>query len=214
MKKQDLKQIVLSTVVASFLLACGGDFPGQPSDVVRVNQTQYENGNLREELPYNKDSRIHGLKRTFYTNGQIKTEENYNNGKKEGPYKTYYSNGQIEAEGTYKDNKPSGAFKRYYENGNTEVEGNLIGIDKDGNPQYSGAVKSYFDDGKIQSEGNYNDKGKKDGVFKFYDLKGGIKSEESYKNDVRNGKFVEYRDGAVVKEQTYENGRLIQNPGQ
>lgn len=52
--------------------------------MVRVQQNKYSNGNLKEEIPYNKDSRIHGLKRTFYDNGQLSTEENYKNSLKNG----------------------------------------------------------------------------------------------------------------------------------
>lgn len=76
------KFLSICNLIAMLLSGCGSDFPGQPSDVARVQQNKYPNGNLKEEIPYNKDSRIHGLKRAFYDNGQLRAEENYKNGKK------------------------------------------------------------------------------------------------------------------------------------
>ncbi len=98
------------------LSGCGSDFPGQPSDVARVQQNKYPNGNLKEEIPYNKDSRIHGLKRAFYDNGQLRAEENYKNGKKDGISREYSRNGQLLEEVHFKDNRGYGDFASYYEN--------------------------------------------------------------------------------------------------
>lgn len=59
------KFLSVCSIVAVLLSGCGSDFPRQPSGVVKEQSTNYANGNLKEEIPYNKDSRIHGLKRTF-----------------------------------------------------------------------------------------------------------------------------------------------------
>ncbi|EMH3046334.1 hypothetical protein V6G57_001902 [Campylobacter jejuni] len=96
------KFLSVCSIVAVLLSGCGSDFPGQPSDVVRVQQNKYPSGNLKEEIPYNKESRIHGLKRTFYDNGQLKSEENYKNGIKNGIFK-YYKNGEIVKEEEFKN---------------------------------------------------------------------------------------------------------------
>ncbi len=103
-----MKKLSMLALVLVLFSACGSDFPGQPGDVVRVQQNSYGNGNLKEEIPYNKDSRIHGVKRTFYDNGQLESEAKYENGKMEGPYKEYYENGQIRADAVYKDNVQKG----------------------------------------------------------------------------------------------------------
>ncbi|EAJ2986496.1 toxin-antitoxin system YwqK family antitoxin [Campylobacter jejuni] len=83
------KFLSICSLIAMLLSGCGSDFPGQPSDVARVQQNKYPNGNLKEEIPYNKDSRIHGLKRAFYDNGQLRAEENYKNGLKNGVFREY-----------------------------------------------------------------------------------------------------------------------------
>lgn len=76
------KFLSVCSIVAVLLSGCGSDFPGQPSGVVKVQSTNYANGNLRSETPYNKESRVYGIKREFYDNGQIASETNYKDGKK------------------------------------------------------------------------------------------------------------------------------------
>lgn len=118
------------SLIAILLSGCGSDFPGQPSDVVRVQQNKYSTtGNLKEEIPYNKESRIHGVKRTFYDNGQLKTEENYKNGKKDGVSREYSKNGQLIAEANFKDNHYYGDLIVYYDNGNIRFKGKKINDD-------------------------------------------------------------------------------------
>ncbi|WP_251816659.1 toxin-antitoxin system YwqK family antitoxin [Campylobacter lari] len=73
-----------------------------------------------------------------------------------------------------------------------------------------GAYKFYTSNGNIILEQNYNKDGKKDGIFKTYSPDGALISEEEYKNDLKNGIFRTYRNGAIIDEQKFENGRLIQ----
>lgn len=47
------KFLSICSLIAMLLSGCGSDFPGQPSDVARVQQNKYPNGNLKEEIPYN-----------------------------------------------------------------------------------------------------------------------------------------------------------------
>ncbi|MCR6578946.1 toxin-antitoxin system YwqK family antitoxin [Campylobacter insulaenigrae] len=201
------KKIKISFIagLASLFVACGGEkFPGQPSDTVKVNQSQYTNGNLKEEIPYNSQSRIHGVKRTFFSNGQLQSEEEYKDGKKEGFVKQYFENGQLQLEAQTKNNQYDGQFKSYYDDGKIEVEGTYK------NGKYIGAYKLYASNGNIVSEQNYNKDGKKDGIFKEYSPDGALMSEEEYKNDLKNGIFRKYRNGAIIDEQKFENGKLIQ----
>ncbi|MBC2801478.1 toxin-antitoxin system YwqK family antitoxin, partial [Campylobacter jejuni] len=46
------KFLSICSLIAMLLSGCGSDFPGQPSDVARVQQNKYPNGNLKEEIPY------------------------------------------------------------------------------------------------------------------------------------------------------------------
>ena len=54
--------------------------------------------------------------KTYYENGQLKSEENVVDGKRNGIAKWYYENGQLEFEANYKDNEVV-SIKRYDING-------------------------------------------------------------------------------------------------
>ncbi|MBK1972238.1 toxin-antitoxin system YwqK family antitoxin [Campylobacter sp. TTU_617] len=206
------KFLSVCSIVAVLLSGCGSDFPGQPSDVVRVQQNKYPSGNLKEEIPYNKESRIHGLKRTFYDNGQLKTEENYKNGKKDGVRKQYSREGQLLEEMNFKDNRGYGNFVRYYNNGNIRAKGKLLNFDEDGMPEFEGSYNEYYQDGKPALEYNFDNKGKQDGIQKTFNEDGSLESEENYKNGIKNGIFKYYKNGEIVKEEEFKNGVLIQKP--
>ncbi|MBK1964345.1 toxin-antitoxin system YwqK family antitoxin [Campylobacter novaezeelandiae] len=107
------KFLSVCSIVVVLLSGCGSDFPGQPSGVVKVQSTNYPNGNLGSETPYNKESRVHGVKREFYDNGQIAKEENYNDN---GEQKEHDRDGALIFEGNFKNGKKDGIF-RYYRNG-------------------------------------------------------------------------------------------------
>ena len=86
------------------------------------------------------------LSKNYYENGNLQTEENYKDGKREGLIKIYYENGNLRVEGNYKDDKLEGSIKGYYENGNLGAEGNF----KDGKPE--GSIKEYYENGNLKSE--------------------------------------------------------------
>ena len=77
----------------------------------------HENGQLKSRENY-KDGKEDGLYERFYGNGQLDLRENYKNGKKDGLYESYYENGKLYSRGIYKDGKEDGNSD-LYQNGNT-----------------------------------------------------------------------------------------------
>ena len=87
----------------------------------------------------------------YYENGQIKSEEIYKDGKKDGKVTYWDENGQIETEEIYKnDKKVSRTIYKYHDNGQIKLELNW----KD-----SKIVKStnWYKNGQIELEMNYKD---------------------------------------------------------
>ncbi|MDX1701067.1 MAG: hypothetical protein R3250_10635, partial [Melioribacteraceae bacterium] len=71
----------------------------------------------------------------YHSNGEVKTETYYKQGKKDGVESTYYSSGEIESFGIYINGKKDGKYYRYHLNGLIETEaeydsGQLIAITK------------------------------------------------------------------------------------
>lgn len=72
-----------------------------------------------------KNGYPHGLWRTFYSNGRLKSIENWYEGKLHGVYILYRDNGNKILEVTYFMGKEEGDYKVYYPNGNIRIIGQL-----------------------------------------------------------------------------------------
>ena len=114
---------------------------------IETKTSYYENGNVLSEINY-KDGKRDGLCRYYWKNGQILSEVNYKAGKTNGLYKSYYEDGQLNEEGNYKYtdegvySRKEGIWKTYYENGQLKAESTI----KDG---ISVDWKTYGKDGII-----------------------------------------------------------------
>jgi len=84
-----------------------------------VHKTYYANGNLKTEWEY-KDGKRNGISRLYYKNGNLWVDAHLKNGKQFGKVKIYYKEGNLKSEGDYKDGEGFG--KGYYENGKLKVE--------------------------------------------------------------------------------------------
>ena len=103
---------------------------------------------LKEEL----NDYFSNLGKTYYENGNIKSEGNYINGKIEGEFKHYFENGNIEFIINYKNGNLSGEAKEYYENGNIKYISNYE------NDVLEGEFISYNMNGDIEKKGTYKNR--------------------------------------------------------
>lgn len=92
----------------------------------------YTNGQLREERPF-KDGKPSGTFRSWYENGKLKAMSELNQkGHIHGYKREYFNNGQLHKEFYCKDDKLTGTYKEWYENGQLKEEfpcenGTIIG---------------------------------------------------------------------------------------
>ena len=150
---------------------------------------------------------ISGRCQTFYySNGQIRTEDNYKNTKLEGLSKYYYSNGQIEAIQNYKNGKLNGLNKYFYDNGQVKAEENY------NNGELNGLSKYYYSNGQIEVEKTYkNDK--LENSSNYYYNNGEIKDQTNTHFDTPPIRFSNYiiksRDTIEQISKYYEINPLI-----
>jgi antitoxin component YwqK of YwqJK toxin-antitoxin module len=97
----------------------------------------------------NNPDKEEGIFKTFYENGNIKSEQNYLNWKFNGKWKIFYENGNIKSENNYQEGKLNGESKEFYENGNIKSENNYQ------DDKLNGESKEFFQDGNIMSLKNY-----------------------------------------------------------
>lgn len=111
----------------------------------------YPNGKPSFEGSFMKNSR-HGLIRSYYMNGNIKNEKNFDLGIYEGQQKENFINGKPRLIYGEKDGQTHGVYKTFNENGTLIKEENYVC----GN--LHGIVKEYDSSGKlIRSRNFYND---------------------------------------------------------
>ncbi len=123
-------------------------------------------------------------------------------GRKQGHWIKKYPNEAIMYDGFFKDDHPLGEMKRYDEN--RALKSVLIYSD-DGR---KAAATIYHPNGNISAIGNYVDQ-KKEGKWQFYSeyKKGYLISEESYKENLKNGLSLKYyADSTIAEKITYING--------
>ena len=82
------------------------------------------------------------------------TQNNGNKGSKKlytGTIREYYSNGKIKSEYSYKEGKENGLFIQWYENGKKKQEGTSY------NGEWNGTINSWWENGQKSSEVVYKD---------------------------------------------------------
>jgi antitoxin component YwqK of YwqJK toxin-antitoxin module len=123
---------------------------------------------IRNEIAYlpNENKPFTGKYEEYYsTNGQKKSETNYQDGKQNGLFTSWYENGQKKSETNYIDGKVNGLYSLWYENGQKKTEINY----KD--DEINGLFTWWYENGQKMSETNYID-GKVNGVTIEWDENG------------------------------------------
>ncbi|UKN01406.1 hypothetical protein K6119_16895 [Paracrocinitomix mangrovi] len=128
-------------------------------------------------------------------------------GRKQGVWKKAYDNTQVfRYVGQFKNDIPVGEFTYYYESG--EVQAKIVFSDN-GKTTRS---KMYHESGYLMALGKYVNE-QKDSIWVYFDDKGRISYQETYKNDKLNGQKVYFyapKDGQypVSRYEYYKDGVL------
>lgn len=133
------------------------------------------------------DGQRHGTYKSYFENGQISEDSNYEFGKLHGYYKEYHVNGNLKNLTQFKEGIQYGETKRFYDNGNKYREFNLI------NNEYEGEIKEYFKNGNlkfIKNEAKYTFF---DEVQKHMLFDGNLSLVNGVWNSYRNDGTIEYQ---------------------
>ena len=174
----------------------------------------YSNGILKKQttivdgkeiglaLEYNEQGDV--ITEEIYDNGFLKDRKEFNrfdaNGKKTGVWRSFFPNGTIESEVAYKDGNKSGLSKTY------NKKGKLIDLQKMKGDTIAGhsnelviieLYKDFYENGKIKLVGGL-DNGIKNGIYREYDQSGAIKNGYIYEKDTL------IAEGIITGNGTYE----------
>lgn len=165
-----LRTLLLICFVFSFLLS-----KSQTQDSL-VFSTYYYDGGTKSSEGFLKDGQPEGYWKSFYPNGQIKTEGNRVNYLLDGPWNFYSEEGKKIVEINYKAGNKNGPRKSYQNE-------NVVRIDNYFEDNIEGFSKQFFPEGQLKRELPYK-KDKKDGQGFEYDQEGRIITLLNYKADV------------------------------
>jgi len=144
----------------------------------------------------------------FYTEqGVLSSRETYAKGMRNGTTEIYFSDGSVSERSIFKDNEKNGLWEQFFENGNPKLKAYV----KEG-IMYDGEYVTYYPDGMKLEQGKYVD-GKKESSWYLFNEDGSIHIIYVYREDQvveehpKNGTFELYWDNDIQRsEYTYQNG--------
>lgn len=186
-----------------------------------VRKTYFPNGQLETEYTY-KNGERDGAFKTYYANGQLEESGTMIMGKMNGENIEYYSNGILLSKGTYDESgKENGTVTKFDTEGKKYIEftfkkGSLekiVTFDKDEKVvktiEKSGKkieFENYYATRRLNVKGTINN-GSRDGLWKYYDNYGNLKTTEYYVNGQLEDTVVGYfANGKVSYKTTFRKG--------
>jgi antitoxin component YwqK of YwqJK toxin-antitoxin module len=103
----------------------------------------YENGQVKERRNFDENGSFTGIFKSYFDNGHLKSEGQYDNGAMDGKWKFFFKSGNIKEIIFYKNNVENGAFIEYHENGKIAAEGTYL------NELENGVLKIYDEKGTL-----------------------------------------------------------------
>ena len=115
--------------------------------ILRGEQIFYfDNGQVKERRNFDENGSFTGIFKSYYENGHLNSEGQYENGSMDGKWKFFFKTGNIKDIIFYKNNVQNGPFIRYRENGKIASEGTFL------NEVETGLLKLYDDKGNLTTQ--------------------------------------------------------------
>lgn len=169
-----------------------------------ADQNWFENGNMRNETPYDREGRKHGIAKEWFQNGQLKKSTSYQQGILDGDSQEWSESGQPKSVEPYQGGKRNGEVKYWNEQGKLFFTAQYKDDKKHG-PERSWSVKT----GKMVEETPYIE-GVINGLqHKFNDRTGRVMSSTPYVNNNIQGTEEAYDADGVERITCYRNSKLL-----
>ena len=164
----------------------------------------YANGQKESERTYDDNGNFKLI--VWYEDGQVKLEEFYKNGEKDGKCTYWYENGEQKSEYNYINGSETGNFIEWYINGNKYREWHSLDF-LDGHSKDNGTLTQWDENGQLKSIKYQKDRGNYELIERYEN--GQIKTQGSYKKYRKNGKHIEWhKNGQKKSEENYKDGYL------
>lgn len=162
----------------------------------KTKKSFWENGEKKSELCY-KGDKLHGTSKWYFENGSLQMESNYENNKLQGKSQRWYFDGQLEREDFYSNNHLNGKSTKWNEKGIKIREENYL------NDTLDGEYREYHINGQEKVIGFYN-KGLYQNTWTYWNARGLKIGEGKFENG--NGILTSwFPNGKVSREINFKN---------
>lgn len=192
----------------------------------RYFDTKEESVRYLAKISHYAERQMDGKQIEYFPSGQIKSEQNFSKGKKNGTSRQWYSNSNLRSQAEFKNDSPVGTAKEFYPSDESEEkiakeilygdgienamvteyspEGKKLSIMylKEGVPD--GDFKAFYQDETPMRSGQFIN-GLKSGLWKEYYANGSLQSEQEFLIDKANGKYVLYFERVQEEDQQGES---------
>jgi len=114
--------------------AAEGWYLGKEKDSVWTFYSEFD-GSVRIREPYVK-GKLHGKVHSYYANGMVSEEVNWDDNRKQGDWKQYYNNGAIRLHSYYQEDQLHGSYKIFYADETLKISGEYLDNKSHGNWSY------------------------------------------------------------------------------
>jgi antitoxin component YwqK of YwqJK toxin-antitoxin module len=163
-----------------------------PTEVRRETIREPKEGPVRieREVAHYSDNHFEadGFYREYYPNGKLFVEGQYRRGRQNGEWRYYFDNGQLNRKAMYKDGKPDGPREILRADGTLSAKRGFTAGLRDGE------WITYDKTGKTPLAEEHYDKGKPNGVWKYWHPNGKLKQQVALKQGKRHGLTTEWDD--------------------
>ena len=138
-----------------------------------------------------------------YSQGMPKNKSTYDNGELVGTSIEYYPNGEVKDEYVFNEKNVEGNAIIYYPGSKIETKGKIM------NRMAVGEWMGYFYTGEINYKMYYNNEGKENGIWYFYNRNGTIERQHSFNNGKKQGEEIYNNSrGKLLFKNIFKNGTL------
>jgi antitoxin component YwqK of YwqJK toxin-antitoxin module len=190
-------KIVALIVTVSFIYACDS-----PNTVTKINT---DGSKVVKYFKDNKNS-LNYIREYYYPNGKLGTTGQFQNGKMEGKWTWYYENGYKKDEANLTEGMYNKIRTHWHRNGKLKtVEEIKIPCSK----ECCDGTVFHYDSLGILTQKNHIKNGLINDTLTYYYPNGDIFKKSVYKDDKRNGYYIEYhKNGNKWVEGEFLNGNM------
>lgn len=172
---QPIKQLLLLCIAVGLALVsgCGPHNPGGDADT--VNAFELRDIENRDGRVYLRGTEVlfTGLLRELYTDGVVKAEAEFVDGRLHGRTRGFHPNAVLQVEENFVEGVSHGQRRRFDE------EGRIVSLESISNGQLHGLSEKYHPDGSLLEQGEYLN-GAPHGLARMWDAAGAIQAEVTF----------------------------------